>query len=262
VAIVSISIIPTPAPSPAPIPPSTSSCDPKSKTIQEGAKGAKVIELQTHLTTLGYGALLGKHGPKQVGIDGIFGDDTKKAVIKFQQDKHLKSTNGIVGPETWGAICSALSPMTRTSMIKETKNFYHEIAFVTPINLVAKEPRAFDDQMIFGQDYRSNYHQVQSDDFPAIDYEGLANDSTIKNATVPSENVTEALPSENITQPLTKPNATTTTASPPTGTIGEQLVCSDGFPPDPSNGLCADGYPPPAANVTASPPDGLPPQSP
>ena len=102
VATVSITILPSPKPSPIPTP--TVTCDPKSKTIQNGAKGAKVIELQTDLTALGYGELLGKHGPKQVGIDGIFGDDTKKAVIKFQQDNHLKKIDGIVGPETWGAI--------------------------------------------------------------------------------------------------------------------------------------------------------------
>ena len=75
-ATVSITILPSPKPSPIPTP--TVTCDPKSKTIQNGAKGAKVIELQTDLTALGYGELLGKHGPKQVGIDGIFGDDTKK----------------------------------------------------------------------------------------------------------------------------------------------------------------------------------------
>ena len=58
-------------------------CDPNSIQLAKGSKGPKVIELQTHLTTLGLGDMLGKHGPNQVGIDGIFGEDTKKTVIKF-----------------------------------------------------------------------------------------------------------------------------------------------------------------------------------
>src|SRR6476660_4000484 len=84
----------------------TSTCNPKSDTILFGSKGPKVTELQTYLTQLGYGDLLGKHGPKQVGIDGIFEADTRKAVIKFQQDNHLKKIDGKVGPETWAALCS------------------------------------------------------------------------------------------------------------------------------------------------------------
>ena len=32
----------------------------------------------------------GKFGPNADGIDGIYGDNTKKAVIKFQQDRQLK----------------------------------------------------------------------------------------------------------------------------------------------------------------------------
>ena len=75
---------------------------------------------------------MGKHGPKQVGIDGIFGDDTKKAVIKFQQDQHLKKIDGIVGPETWGAICDSLSSISRADTIKETMHDFHQIIFVTP----------------------------------------------------------------------------------------------------------------------------------
>src|SRR4029079_17751242 len=71
----------------------------------------KVIELQTYLTKLGYGELLGTHGPNQVGIDGKFEADTKKAVIKFQENNHLKKIDGKVGPETWSALCAALSPV-------------------------------------------------------------------------------------------------------------------------------------------------------
>ena len=85
----------------------TPPCDPNSEQLAKGSQGPKVVELQTDLTQLGLGDMLGKHGPDQVGIDGIFGDDTRKTVIKFQQDNGLVP-DGIVGPNTWGAICSAL----------------------------------------------------------------------------------------------------------------------------------------------------------
>ena len=103
---------PTPSPTPAP----TTTCDSKSETVKKGAKGTKVIELQRDLTQLGYGGLLGKFGPNGDGIDGIFGDNTKKVVIKFQQDKQLKKIDGIVGPETWGSICTSInSPIPTTT---------------------------------------------------------------------------------------------------------------------------------------------------
>ena len=123
---------PTPAPVPTPTPAPVPTCDPNAKTIKKGATGAKVTELQVDLTKLGYGKLLGRHGPNLDGIDGKFGDDTKKTVIKFQQDKHLKKIDGIVGPETWGAICESLSTLTPTSLIKETKAGYYQVTFVTP----------------------------------------------------------------------------------------------------------------------------------
>ena len=88
---------------------STSPCDPSSGTIMQGDQGPKVAEIQIYLTQLGYGKLLGKHGHKQVGIDGYFQSDTGKAVIKFQQDKHLQKIDGKVGPETWPALCAAIA---------------------------------------------------------------------------------------------------------------------------------------------------------
>jgi subtilisin family serine protease len=99
---------------------SASTCNPNSETIKYGDKGPKVVEIQTYLTQLGYRELLGKHGPNQAGIDGIFGDDTRSTVIKFQEDQHLKKIDGRVGPETWPVLCNlvasarpATSPETR-----------------------------------------------------------------------------------------------------------------------------------------------------
>jgi peptidoglycan hydrolase-like protein with peptidoglycan-binding domain len=60
--------------------------------------------LQSDLTKLGYGDLLGPPG-----IDGKFGPFTEKAVKQFQIDNGLKGKDGVAGPETWGAICRSLS---------------------------------------------------------------------------------------------------------------------------------------------------------
>ena len=49
------------------------------------------------------------------GADGDFGVDTQKAVIKFQQDKGLEKVDGEVGPETWEALCAAVSPASPTT---------------------------------------------------------------------------------------------------------------------------------------------------
>jgi Subtilase family/Putative peptidoglycan binding domain len=90
--------------------PTPTSCDPNSQTLQigkggtVGSKGPKVAELQSDLTQLGYGSLLGPPG-----IDGKFGPFTKSAVKQFQIDKDLKGKDGIAGPETWAAICSLLT---------------------------------------------------------------------------------------------------------------------------------------------------------
>lgn len=55
-------------------------------------KGSDVKELQKELKSRGYD--IGKYG-----IDGIFGNDTKKAVIKFQSNNKITS-DGIVGKNT------------------------------------------------------------------------------------------------------------------------------------------------------------------
>ena len=60
------------------------------ENLKKGAKGDVVLSLQKGLATMGYDV-----GP----VDGIFGDKTKAAVTKFQDDHHL-SADGIVGPTT------------------------------------------------------------------------------------------------------------------------------------------------------------------
>jgi len=59
-----------------------------------GSKGTDVLELQKMLLALGY---------YTNGLDGIFGQLTQEAVIKFQKDHKLKP-DGICGPITYKAV--------------------------------------------------------------------------------------------------------------------------------------------------------------
>ena len=63
-------------------------------TIRQGSKGVYVATLQDVLDFLGYNA---------GNIDGIFGTNTKNAVINYQKSKGLKA-DGIVGCNTWTAL--------------------------------------------------------------------------------------------------------------------------------------------------------------
>lgn len=63
-------------------------------TLSVGDSGAAVSELQQCLLNLGYSV-----GP----VDGIFGRNTKRAVLAFQGTVGL-TPDGIVGPKTWVAI--------------------------------------------------------------------------------------------------------------------------------------------------------------
>ena len=63
-------------------------------TLKVGSRGSKVKDLQKNLTKLGYSTK---------GIDGVFGKDTKNAVLAFQKACGLE-TDGIVGSKTQDAI--------------------------------------------------------------------------------------------------------------------------------------------------------------
>ena len=64
-------------------------------------RGKDVEELQKELKLRGYD--LGKFGKNKNGIDGVFGNTTKEAVIKFQKINKLK-VDGLVGKETAHAL--------------------------------------------------------------------------------------------------------------------------------------------------------------
>ena len=62
--------------------------------LQVGASGKITRILQQRLTDLGFNTK---------GIDGIFGQNTKKAVMNFQKSRKL-SVDGIVGKNTWSKL--------------------------------------------------------------------------------------------------------------------------------------------------------------
>jgi peptidoglycan hydrolase-like protein with peptidoglycan-binding domain len=62
-------------------------------TLKIGAKGESVEVLQTKLNKLGYNLL----------VDGEFGTRTENAVKTFQKDAKIV-VDGVVGPQTWGAL--------------------------------------------------------------------------------------------------------------------------------------------------------------
>ena len=57
---------------------------------QQGSRGSEVRQIQTKLKQLGY---------YKGSIDGIFGSDTRKAVISFQKNCGL-TADGVAGPKT------------------------------------------------------------------------------------------------------------------------------------------------------------------
>lgn len=68
-------------------------------TVKEGARGNITWLIQQRLLNRGYTSL------RASGIDGVFGEGTKQAVMNLQKNKGL-NVDGIVGKETWKALYS------------------------------------------------------------------------------------------------------------------------------------------------------------
>ena len=66
-------------------------------TLRRGSTGSAVQDLQTRLQASGFGA---------GSVNGIFDSLTETAVRSFQQARGL-TADGIVGPQTWGALDTA-----------------------------------------------------------------------------------------------------------------------------------------------------------
>ncbi|MEV4191259.1 peptidoglycan-binding protein [Streptomyces toxytricini] len=75
-----------------------------SPTLQEGARGEAVKDLQTRLN---------KHGHR-LDVDGIYGPATKAAVQDLQR-KHRLAVDGIAGPQTWAALKDTKTSKPQTS---------------------------------------------------------------------------------------------------------------------------------------------------
>ena len=104
------------------IPNSTTTTTPinsSSSCLGKGDEGPEVEQLQKNLIKLGYSC-------GSWGADGDFGNDTKKAVIKFQKE-HGLDADGLVGPLTQAAIKTALEKLTPVSKPTSSTNEIYRI---------------------------------------------------------------------------------------------------------------------------------------
>lgn len=76
-------------------------------TIGVGDSGAYVKEAQSMLKKLGYN--IGSYG-----VDGVFGNSTKGAVLNFQKKCSLDA-DGIVGPNTWAKLDKQIAALSDNS---------------------------------------------------------------------------------------------------------------------------------------------------
>lgn len=81
-------------------------------TVKSGSTGNYVKFLQASLD------LRYSPGP----IDGIFGSQTRSAVIAYQKSKGI-TADGIVGPNTWNKLRSEFSYYYSGSIIDQTSNY-------------------------------------------------------------------------------------------------------------------------------------------
>ena len=72
-----------------------------------GNKGAYVLILQDGLNTLGFNA---------GSLDGVFGNNTRNAVVAYQRSRGL-SPDGIVGCNTWTKLQSEVVGRGRTATV-------------------------------------------------------------------------------------------------------------------------------------------------
>ncbi|MGW1812938.1 peptidoglycan-binding protein [Streptomyces sp. NPDC002125] len=75
--------------------------------LQNGSKGADVRSAQQLLTAHGY----------TVSADGVFGPNTRSAVIKFQKARSL-AADGVIGPNTWSKLTKVVQSGSSGQAVK------------------------------------------------------------------------------------------------------------------------------------------------
>jgi len=89
-----------PGEDPGPVPPEPTAPGPDKKpTLRQGDRGTYVTMMQEELQAIGYNI-------GSTGADGIFGKNTRSAVVAFQESSGL-TADGICGPKTWAALDAA-----------------------------------------------------------------------------------------------------------------------------------------------------------
>lgn len=73
--------------------------------IRQGSRGSYVLIAQDDLNTLGY---------RTGGLDGVFGAQTRNAVISYQRSRGL-SADGVIGCNTWRSLQEDVVGTGRTS---------------------------------------------------------------------------------------------------------------------------------------------------
>lgn len=88
-----------------------------SPALQRDSTGNEVLLLQKKLQSIGYAV---------TELDGVFGDETERAVEEFQRDQNLQET-GIVNRETWRALKNARAdPIRLRELIEEPVETFEE----------------------------------------------------------------------------------------------------------------------------------------
>ena len=216
--------------------------------------------MQRDSTQLGFGDLLGKFGPN--GIDGVFGESTKKAVIKFQQDNQLKKIDGIVGSETWGAICDSINSLIPVTSF-ETRPKISYIALGDQTDSQQSNPNLEEPSSSLPTDSNSGPDADPTAD-PGVELSDVEREEASDQANIGSvlqsinntqisqvAGNTTSLPAQLGSNTSTPVGITKGLAPGPNNTftetlvegIAEGLTCNDGISPD-ANGLCADGSQP------------------
>jgi|694.fasta_scaffold103685_5 hypothetical protein len=117
--------------------------------LRKGCKNDFVKQLQSLLDVKGYGTTLGK-----ASIDGVFGDATKNAVMKFQKEKNLK-VDGIVGMQTWRALSALESVKATTPTVPQSAPVAQQpVAPAVPQPTTPQEPQTGKERRRERQDQR------------------------------------------------------------------------------------------------------------